>query len=361
MEWQELIPIPDILPAPWGIFEILGVLTFVLHILFINVVVGGSIFILINRLRGNTNDIKQQLHGATALKIPGLIALSVTIGVAPLLFVQVLYGHLIYSSSVLMATFWILVIPILISGYYGAYLHAHKIRHNKANSPWATVGIAVTVGALLYIAFMFVNNMTLMLNPQNWTGYFANRNGTLLNLGDPTIYPRYVHFLTASIAVSGLFAAIIWNFRKQKPDRKDKVKLGLRIFAFATMIQVMVGIWLIFALPSDVVKLFMGRNIVYTIVLGLGFILAIVTISTSIRGYLWPTVSILAIVALLMGTTRAFVRAAYISKIFTFDDIAVIPQYGPMILFLIILLVGVAVVIWMIKAALYAHQRRVAQ
>ena len=357
MDWKGLIPAPDTLPAAWGFFEILDVLTFVVHILLINLVVGGCLFVLINRFRGNTAGPGQRMSGALELKIPSLIAISVTIGVAPLLFVQVLYGHLIYSSSVLMAVFWILVIPVLILGYYGAYLYVHRIRKGEEKSVLATASITVTVLALLYIAFIFVNNMTLMLNPQNWSGYFENRSGLMLNLGDSTVFPRYAHFLIASIAVAGLFNAIVWNFRKQP----DKVKKGLKVFAFATMIQVLVGVWLIFAIPSEFVKLFMGGSPIYSAVLGIAVILAIVAISTAMRGKLWLTVGILTTVALLMGTIRAFVRAAYISKIFSFSEMTLAPQYGTMIVFLIILLIGVAIVAWMIKQALAAQRGRVAE
>jgi hypothetical protein len=51
---------------------------------------------------------------------------SVNFGVAPLLFVQVLYGHFFYASSILMAVFWLAVIPLLIAAYYAAYLYGFR-------------------------------------------------------------------------------------------------------------------------------------------------------------------------------------------------------------------------------------------
>jgi len=51
------------------------------------------------------------------MKIPSTFALGVTFGIAPLLFVQVLYGNLIYSSSILMGVFWLLIIPFIIIAY----------------------------------------------------------------------------------------------------------------------------------------------------------------------------------------------------------------------------------------------------
>ncbi len=46
--------------------------------------------------------------------LPLVIAFAVNFGVAPLLFLQVLYGHFIYTSSILMGIFWISIIPALI-------------------------------------------------------------------------------------------------------------------------------------------------------------------------------------------------------------------------------------------------------
>ena len=67
-----------------------------------------------------------------AKKLPVMIALGINMGVPPLLFLQVVYGNLFYSSSVLMAVYWILIIPLLILAYYGTYIHI--FRYGK--SPW---------------------------------------------------------------------------------------------------------------------------------------------------------------------------------------------------------------------------------
>ena len=54
------------------------------------------------------------------------MAFAVNFGVAPLLFVQVLYGHLFYTSSILVAVFRLAVIPLLIVAYYALYLHGFR-------------------------------------------------------------------------------------------------------------------------------------------------------------------------------------------------------------------------------------------
>ncbi len=120
------------------------------------------------------------------------MALTVNFGVPPLLFVQVLYGHLFYSSSVMLAVPWILVIPILILAYYGAYIFVKKA--DKA-PVWSKGALVFTSLFLLYIAFVFVNNNTLAIQPDRWGIYFENPGGWNLNLGEPTLWPRYLHFV----------------------------------------------------------------------------------------------------------------------------------------------------------------------
>jgi len=362
MNWHGLLPSPDTLPASWWIFESLGVLTFTVHILFINVVVGTSLLALIKRFRSpDSPGLLGGILDSSANKIPSLIALAVTIGVAPLLFLHVLYGTLAYFSSILMATFWIFVVPILITGYYGAYLYAQKRRHGQGQSSLATIGLTVLVVALLYIGFMLTNNMTLMLIPEKWTAYFQGRSGHILNLDDVTVYMRYLHFLAASIAVAGLFSAIVWHFRKHVPESAEKSRGGLRLFGFATMTQVIIGILLLMVIPTEYMRQFMGRNMLFTITLTIATAAGIVVIVTAMRGKLWPTVWLLAITALSMGALRAMLRAAYLGHFFDVKSLTVNTQYSPMVAFVIILILGLAVVGWMIKAAVAAQQRRVAQ
>ncbi len=355
MDQLGLIPSPDTIPAPAWLFLGLDILTFIVHILVINVVLGGSLILLFRK----TESDDQGLYGSLVNKIPTSVALGVNFGVAPLLFLQVIYGHLFYASSVLMATFWILVIPFLILAYYGAYVHAKKY---ISSALVAKSAIFITSIFLLYIGFMFVNNNTMMVQPDNWSNYFANRDGTILNLSDPTIWPRYLHFVTASVAIAGLFISILWSFRSRisLPGSDEKVKTGLRIFGIATIVQVLIGLWFLIALPSDFILQFMGRNIVYSLILLLGFLSAIGAIVTAFVNKLRPTVIMLIVTVLMMVITRHNLRSLYLSDVFSLDSLVLTPQYGVMSLFFIVLIVGLVMVGYMIKAALDAKEGRVA-
>lgn len=348
MDISTLIPNPESIPAPAWIFEALDILTFTLHILLVNIVIGGVFIILYNRLFSKNDDINQSFHGIMAKPVPTTFALAINLGVAPLLFLQVIYGTFIYTSSVLMATYWILVIPLLIIAYYGAYIN--QLNYSK-RAGLAKSALFITFIILLYIAFIYVNNMTLMVQPEKWTEYFNNSKGTVLNLGDPTLIPRYLHFIIASIAVGGLFSAILWNRRKNRgvENCNDKIKLGLKIFAIATAIQVAVGFWFLIALPRDVMLKFMGGNMVYTIVMTLGIITGIATLVFGFLGKLKLSIIHLLLTTVLMVIMRANVRTAYLEKYYSINDPAIEPQYGVMGLFFLIFITGLGVVWYMLK------------
>ena len=160
-----------------------------------------------------------------------------------------------------MGAFWIGIYVILIIGYYASYLYDFKFNVLGKKAVWIlTIGVAI----FLFIGFLFTNNMTLMLSPEKWGTYFANRSGTILNVSDPTLIPRLLHFLTASIAVGGIFIALLGKLMKKKdPDLAKKAeRTGMSTFFIFTIIQVLIGVWFLISIPKETMMVFMGKNIV---------------------------------------------------------------------------------------------------
>lgn len=359
MDFLSLIPAPDTIPAPAWLFLALDILTFTLHILVINVLLGGSLITLFNRMRSGANVSRTGVHAPAVGKIPTLFAIGINLGVAPLLFLQVIYGHLFYTSSVLMAVYWILVIPFLILAYYGAYIHS---RRHEAAPLLSKTALWVMVLLVLYVAFMLVNNNTLMLQPEKWTAYFDNRNGTILNLSDPALWPRYLHFVTASVAVAGLFLAVLWSRREKNPgeDAGGKVRSALKIFAWATVVQMLVGGWFLLAIPRSFLPNFMGHDPLATVLLAIGLLAGIGAVVTALKGKLAPTLSMALVTLVAMILNRQNLRGMYLEEVFRLDSLALSPQYGIMALFLIVLAVGVAAVVYMIKISMKDSEGRAA-
>lgn len=353
MDPTRLIPQALPLSVEWGWFYLFQVLTFIAHILVMNVMLGASIIALVHHLRG-----RKETEGLTktiSAKLPFTIAFAVNFGVAPLLFIQVLYGQFLYSSSVLMAVYWLGVVGLVILAYGSAYLYDFR---------YATLGalktfcIALTALCLLIVAFIFTNNMTLMLNPESWTAYLDNSRGTLLNLHDPTILPRYLHIVASSTALGGLALALLHNRRKDDPLARRWVRHGVNWYAFSTMVQMALGLWFLTALPERVTNLLLGGSLPHTLIFATGAILGIFSISNALR-YNVGTTAILSLTTIsLMIYLRDMVRDAYLAPYFRIEERVVTGEYLPLILFILTLLAGLAIVAWMLRAARHDKEVR---
>lgn len=341
-----IIPNAESIPAPSWLFHILELGLFSIHLLLVSIVLGLSLVALAARF------LKPQgpLGGAVASayhRLPIFFALSVTLGVAPLLFVQVLYGQFFYTSSVLMARYWILIIPLIILAYYGVYIRV-KTRNPRAFLP--SLAIVVTGLVLLYIAFMQVSNNLLMATPGTWGDYFANRKGSILPLGDPGLYPRYLHFVVAAVALGGLALAFLPKAPAlPEEDWKAGAQAGLRLFAWASSIEALVGVWYLFSLPPGFAKAFMGGDPWSTLVFLLGVAAGTAAVILAFLGKRLPT-AVLALAALLaMVLARDALRSLYLDSRFRISSLVVAPQYDVLALFLVILVAGLVLVAYMLK------------
>lgn len=344
-----LIPTPDAIPVAWGWFYVLLMLTFLLHLLLMNAMLGGGIITLINSFR--REEQSTLLTRELSYKWPYTIAFAVNLGVAPLLFIQVLYGHFIYSSSILMATWWLSIIAILIVAYYAVYTYDFKF---DALGGLRTCIVGFSVGLLLIIAFLFTNNMTLMLQPERWSAYFTHTDGTFLNITDPTLVPRYLHFVTGAVAVAGLYMALIghFGFVKSKVDPKVLIERGMSYFTVATAVQILLGFTFLIALPKHVMFQLMGGSIYGTTLLMLGLVLAGAALFLGYNRYLLKTSAVALLLLMVMVLIRDLVRTTYLAPYFTLEDLQVKAEYSPMIFFLVLFVAGLALVGYMLKMAL---------
>lgn len=349
MNPASLIPAPDAIPVPWGWFYILLMVTFLLHLLVMNAMLGGGIIALIGSLQGGSENTL--LAKEFSYKWPYTIAFAVNMGVAPLLFVQVIYGHFIYSSSILMAVWWFAIIAMLILAYYAAYIYDFKFDALKGTRIFL---LEFSVVSLLIIAFFFTNNMTLMLEPRRWGEYFNNAGGTLLNLADPTVLPRYLHFVIGAIAIAGLYLALIghFNLRKSSINKQILIAKGMTYFTLATSVQIVFGFWFLLALPKPVMMTFMGGSAYGTGLLVIGIVLTIAALYLGHKRNPVAASAAALVLLVVMILMRDLVRVIYLKPYFQMSDLAVKAEYSPLIFFLVVFAAGLALVGYMLKLAL---------
>jgi len=353
MDPSLLLPAPDPISVAPGWFEALRVTGFFAHLLLMNTVLGASLIALALEMRTLVRgEAHRRLLHAAAEKIPTALALAVNAGVVPLLFLQVVYGHLFYTSSVLMAWSWLGVVGLVLVAYYGLYVYDLKYDALARLALGRTATLGVVAGCLLVTAFFFVNNMTLMLAPEYWTAYFKNPDGTLLNLADPTLWPRYVHFVLGSLAVGGLGLALL-SERKREQDATSAqkgVNLGLRWFGHATFFQLLVGLWFLGALPERVAARLLAGG-APTLVLAAGVACGLLSLLFAVKKLVRAAALATLVTLGFMVALREFVRTAALAPYFSPADLTVAPQYSPMLFFFASLAVGLACIAWMLRLA----------
>lgn len=209
-----VIPAPDPIgiPAPSGLLQALLVLTFVLHLLPMSLLLGGTLMAAWAEVRGRWRRSQPHLQLARQLAplLPTVTAYVVTLGVAPLLFVQLLYGQFFYSSSALMGWAWFAVVPLLLLAYAGFYFYFWR---GQAARRLAGALLVVSGLAVLIIAYLWVNNSTLMLSPTHWWGIWTSGRTLAVNAGDTTVFPRLLTMLGVACLSASLY---VLSLRKKQ-------------------------------------------------------------------------------------------------------------------------------------------------
>lgn len=359
-----VIPIADPLPLPappllsWALLQ----LTFLLHLLAMNVVWGGSLLALHWRLSRREEDAAHRaaLLAFFAKALPVAIAAAVTLGVAPLLFVQVLYGRLFFTSAILMAAFWLSVVPLVIVAYYGAYLIAFRGEALGSRARWVAGVVALLFTA---VAFLYTANFTQMLRPDTFlAAYRAGGRGLVLSLADPTFWPRLLHTLFGAVAVAGLGVALYGAWRRgDAPDLSAwAIRRGTTAFGVSTAVNIVIGLVYLMTLPRPVLLGLVGGDAHGTGLLVLGIVLAVgiaghglfalgakdpVKATTALAGTLLLTVVVMVLL-------RDRVRTLSLHLAGFEQPATVAAQWGPFAVFVVCLLAAVATIAWMAHALL---------
>ncbi|MFQ5992461.1 MAG: hypothetical protein ACE5NA_08495 [Nitrospiraceae bacterium] len=372
------IPTPDplALPGPPELFLGLLVLGFLLHALFMNLVLGGSLIMVMTDWVGRLNRNERYARLATTLShmIPSAMALSIVLGVAPLLFVQLLYGNFFYTSTILIGNAWIGIILALILAYYGLYAYKYR-RVWLQDQPGLYLAIGGTsVVLLLVVALVFVTVSVLMLNPERWRE--IQDAGFLGALSVRTVIPRFLHMFLASIAGTGIILVLYGAFMStpwanhQQSDSWGAIEYRLWVTRYGvawtlggTVPQALVGPWLLLSLPQEVRAALLDRASAGSIVFFASLAIALVGLlllsaalmAPHVRGLALGGVGSLTVTIVLMAIVRDRVRHHWLSPHLDLNSLAVEPQWGFIALFGVLFLGGLGVVGYLIHVYLRAQ------
>lgn len=341
-----MVPAADAIPVSWGYFQALLMITFPIHLLFMNAMLGTTAVSLYACIKGGKTHTR--LARDLAKILPFTVAFTINFGVAPLLFLQVIFGHLFYTSSVLMALYWLSVPFILIVAYYAIYIYDFRCESlGRKGAAFLLLALAV----FMTIPYIFTNNMTLMLEPRQWTAYFGNRGGAVLNGDKVVVWSRYLHFITGGLAVGGLFVALLGKIKGKRDPQLGElaVRIGMNMFTSLTVLQITIGFWFLTSMPPAVKLPFLGERAESTALLIAGLLIALLALGTGFGRKVLPSVALVVPLVIMMIFIRDEVRALYLKPFFAPDMLDVVPQYSPFLLFAATLMAGIATIGWMLR------------
>jgi cytochrome c len=322
---QANVPVPKDIPLPlplpeWALVIIL-VLSFLMHIIFVNLMLGGSILALVAQIKGLKNKEYDILAHEIAKTITVNKSIAVVLGIAPLLSINVLYTIYFYSANALTGLVWLAVIPLVTVAFLLTYLHKYtwKTLENYKAVHISILALATVI--FLFIPFIFLTNINLMLFPEKW----AVVKGFVDALFLPNVFPRYLHFIFASLAVTGLF--LFWyNSRKSYPfetifskfTRYDIQKKGYSLALTASVCQFVIGPLVLLTLPSKG----MGWNLILIIFSGVIFAVPAMWMiwkrltgaKENIQKDFYKIAFLLGITVICMGSGRQIYRANALAK-----------------------------------------------
>jgi hypothetical protein len=351
----DLLPALDAagLPGPPWLFHFLLVLTFFLHLIFMNLTLGGTLMAFVANLRsgGRADDAQSIL----AKRLMGVntyaISLAITTGVAPLLFVQVLYQQFFYSGTILLGWIWFAMLVLLMTGYYAAYLF------KAFRGGW----LAVSALCFFIIAMIHVAVHLIHVQPDKWPSFDAN---ALAVLGDPTYWPRLLHFVLAAITFAALVAAW-WAVRRARAGDDVEVNTSIaksawRWALWATVLQIVDGFILLVVLPKEVLLGVMRGGIAtlgpltLSILLGIGLLVMLAKASNPVDnpGLVSGVLAALTLTIAVMSITRHQVRVLYLEPLTSQFQATIVPQWGNFSLFALLLVVCLATVFYMVRRVL---------
>ncbi len=203
-------------PFPYGFdfatafYLVLYVATLVVHVLFMNYVIAGTAWLALAGLTGRSSDDRPYTATITGVLrdwMPFALSAAITAGVAPLLFIQILYKTAFYTANLLLFHRWMAILPVLIVGFY--LLYALKAQRVSTWPRWATSLLAVAAFACFaFTGYSWTENHLLSRQENQWAGFYV---ADAIFFRDRELLPRLCLWFFGAFATMALLVG--WQLR----------------------------------------------------------------------------------------------------------------------------------------------------
>ena len=228
---------PGGVPAHPVLFQGLMILTWILHIAFVHLTLGAAALAIYGFHRRGKGPYWERLSMAMTKVAKVGVSLLIVLGVAPLLFTQVIYDPQWYASNVLSGRWAIGFIFTLIVAYccWFAFYYANHPGAKKYIGAYAWIAFALfCVDGLIMHALSYQ-----ALLPDQWMGWYApngvvDTRGAALHAID---WPRYLFIMSLSMPAVGVFLIAYAQYFEPRADQEPDYR------AFARSLGQRLAIW----------------------------------------------------------------------------------------------------------------------
>ena len=199
-------------PTPTAFYLVLYLGTMVLHVVPMNYVLAGSGLLAVLAGWETVANRPMEAHARIAATLrdwlPLALSIAITAGVAPLLFLQVLYKEPFYTANLLLLHRWMLILPVLIVAFYLLYLQKSK---RIAAGP---AGVRLIVSVCILACFGFVawawteNHLLSLCGQETWNEQYAHGG---FFYGAWEVLPRLALWCIGAVANMAILLA--WQLR----------------------------------------------------------------------------------------------------------------------------------------------------
>ena len=329
------MPLPsyEFISVPLWLLTALHILTLTLHFVAMNFVLGGVIAVLWGKF---TNRWQHPVVQRFIKLFPSAMAATISFGVAPLLFVQLVFHRQVYSASIVSGWFWLMIIGAVMFSYYFLY----GASFGKKQSRKGTYLVLSLIG-MLYIALVYTTVFSMAERPDIIAStYAANQSGLVLNSEIGEWMFRWLHMITGAVTVGGFFMGLLGRHDNQA------FAVGKSFYLWGMAAAAIFGFVYLFTL-GDVMLGFMRSPGIW--VLTIGIILSLGSLHFFFKKRFTPAALMLFVSVVTMVISRHYVRLIKLESHFDPSTLAVQPQWGPFLLFLVCFLVALGVIWYMLN------------
>ncbi len=206
---------PTGFPGPTALYLTLYVLTLAVHAICVTYVLTGSAWVAASAVRAAVRGGGTERGPVAELFadwLPFSVGAAITAGVAPLLFLQILYRESFYTASLLLFNRWMAVVPVLVVGFY--LLYASKTHRVHGWSPARRAALAVLSWlCFAFVAYSFTEMHLLALDQQAWVPFYASES---LFYSSAAKLPRAAMWLAAALPVAVTIMG--WQLWRAAPE-----------------------------------------------------------------------------------------------------------------------------------------------